>query len=76
MDKSFISLGAADNKNPLSQLNKTLDKANASIQNFAQVRLLEFKQAEMGYEPPLEQEQEEKAMVLSTIIDVREKISV
>lgn len=76
MDKSFISLGAADNKNPLSQLNKTLDKANASIQNFVQVRLLEFKQAEMGYEPPLEQEQEEKAMVLSTIIDVREKISV
>ncbi len=27
----------------IGQLNKTLDKANASIQDFAQVRLLEFK---------------------------------
>ncbi|WP_227671071.1 hypothetical protein [Psychrobacter maritimus] len=44
----------------IGQLNKTLDKANASIQDFAQVRLLEFKQAEMSYEPPLEQEQEKK----------------
>ncbi|WP_201604801.1 plasmid replication DNA-binding protein [Psychrobacter immobilis] len=42
----------------ICQLNKTLDKANASIQDFAQVRLLEFKKAEMGSEPPLEQEQE------------------
>ena len=42
------------------QLNKTLDKANASIQDFAQVRLLEFKQAEMSDEPPLAQEQEKK----------------
>ena len=40
------------------QLNKTLDKANASIQDFAQVRLLEFKKSEQSYEPPLEQEQE------------------
>ena len=44
----------------LSHLNKTLEKANASIQDFAQVRLLEFKQAEISDEPPLEQEQEKK----------------
>ena len=44
----------------IGQLNKTLDKANASIQDFAQVRLLEFKQAEMSDEPPLVQEQEKK----------------
>ncbi|MEZ2693419.1 plasmid replication DNA-binding protein [Psychrobacter faecalis] len=42
----------------ISQLNKTLEKANASIHDFAQVRLLEFKQAEISYEPPLEQEKE------------------
>jgi len=42
----------------IAQLNKTLDKANASIQDFAQVRLLEFKKSEQGYEPPLAQEQE------------------
>lgn len=29
----------------IGQLNKTLDKANASIQDFAQVRLLEFKKS-------------------------------
>lgn len=33
----------------ISQLNKTLDKANASIQDFAQIRLLEFKKAESEY---------------------------
>ena len=44
----------------IGQLNKTLDKANASIQDFAQVRLLEFKQAEISDEPPLAQEQEKK----------------
>ena len=44
----------------IGQLNKTLEKANASIHDFAQVRLLEFKQTEMGYEPPLEKEQEKK----------------
>ena len=44
----------------IGQLSKTLDKANASIQDFAQVRLLEFKQAEMSDEPPLAQEQEKK----------------
>ena len=42
----------------IGQLNKTLDKANASIQDFAQVKLLEFKQVEMSHETPLEQEQE------------------
>ena len=42
------------------QLNKTLDKANASIQDFAQVRLLEFKKPEQSYEPPLEQEKEKR----------------
>lgn len=35
----------------ISQLNKTLEKANASIHDFAQVRLLEFKQLEPRYEP-------------------------
>ena len=44
----------------ISQLNKTLHKANASIHDFAQVRLLEFKQTEMNYETPLQQEQETK----------------
>ena len=44
----------------ISQLNKTLEKANASIQDFAQVRLLEFKQAEMSDEPLLEPEQEKR----------------
>ena len=39
----------------IAQLNKTLDKANASIQDFAQVRLLEFKKSEAEYEPPVEQ---------------------
>ena len=42
----------------IAQLNKTLDKANASIQDFAQVRLLEFKKAEQSHEPPIEQEKE------------------
>jgi transcriptional regulator of acetoin/glycerol metabolism len=35
----------------IDQLNKTLEKANASIHDFAQVRLLEFKQFEPDYEP-------------------------
>jgi len=39
----------------ISQLNKTLDKANASIYDFAQVRLLEFKQFSSNDEPQLEQ---------------------
>ena len=39
----------------ISQLNKTLDKANASIHDFAQVRLLEFKQLSSDDEPQPEQ---------------------
>ena len=39
----------------ISQLNKTLEKANASIHDFAQVRLLEFKQFEHDDEPQPEQ---------------------
>ena len=35
----------------IAQLNKTLEKANASIHDFAQVRLLEFKKFESDYEP-------------------------
>ena len=40
----------------IGQLNKTLDKANASIQDFAQVRLLEFKKSELIGEPEPEKE--------------------
>ena len=39
----------------IGQLNRTLDKANASIHDFAQVRLLEFKQLSSDDEPQLEQ---------------------
>jgi len=38
----------------ISQLNKTLEKANASIHDFAQVRLLEFKQFGSNDEPQSE----------------------
>ena len=55
----------------ISQLNKTLDKANASIQDFAQVRLLEFKKSEQGYEPPVEQEKEKTDN--STVATVEKK---
>ena len=40
----------------ISQLNKTLEKANASIHDFAQVKLLEFKGVEGKQEPQTEQE--------------------
>ena len=39
----------------IGQLNKTLDKANASIQDFAQVKLLEFKKSE-----PIDESKPEK----------------
>ena len=39
----------------IGQLNKTLEKANASIHDFAQVRLLEFKQFEPDDQPQPEQ---------------------
>ena len=56
----------------ISQLNKTLDKANASIQDFAQVRLLEFRKFEQGYKlPPLEQEKEKTED--STVATVEKK---
>lgn len=56
----------------ISQLNKTLDKANASIQDFAQVRLLEFRKSEQGYKPPpLEQEKEKTED--STVATVEKK---
>ena len=41
----------------VGQLNKTLEKANASIHDFAQVRLLEFKQFEPADETQPEQKQ-------------------
>ncbi|MGP5706550.1 plasmid replication DNA-binding protein [Psychrobacter namhaensis] len=50
------------------QLNKTLDKANASIQDFAQVRLLEFKKAEMSHEPLIEEETND-----STVATIQKK---
>ena len=57
----------------IAQLNKTLDKANASIQDFAQVRLLEFKQAEMSDEPPLKPEQEQEKKDDSTVATAQKK---
>ena len=51
----------------IGQLNKTLDKANASIQDFAQVRLLEFKQFEPDDEPQPDKRKDE------TVITVVEK---
>ena len=42
----------------IGQLNKTLEKANASIHDFAQVRLLEFKQFEPDDEPQAEKEKD------------------
>ena len=41
----------------IGQLNKTLDKANASIQDLAQVRLLEFRQSETDDKIQSEQKQ-------------------
>ncbi len=40
-------------------LNNTLEKANASIRDFAQVRLLEFKQLEPNDEPQSEKEKDD-----------------
>ena len=48
----------------LSQLNKTLEKANASIYNFAQVRLLEFRQSDLDDELQSEQKQNSEAVVI------------
>ena len=43
----------------IGQLNKTLEKANASIHDFAQVRLLEFKQFEPDDQPQHEKENDD-----------------
>ena len=55
----------------LSQLNKTLDKANASIQDFAQVRLLEFKQSQPNDEP--QPEKEKDAPVISAVAQKKKR---
>ena len=49
----------------IGQLNKTLEKANASIHDFAQVRLLEFKKIELNNE--LQPEQEKDDMSAPTV---------
>lgn len=49
----------------VGQLNKTLDKANASIQDFAQVRLLEFRQSEPDDEIQSEQKQNTKIAAIA-----------
>lgn len=51
----------------IGQLNKTLEKANASIHDFAQVRLLEFKQFEPDDKPQPDERKDD------TVIPVVEK---
>lgn len=55
----------------LSQLNKTLEKANASIYDFAQVRLLEFKQSQSNGELQLEKEQD--APIISAVAQKKKR---
>ena len=55
----------------LSQLNKTLEKANASIHDFAQVRLLEFKQSQPNDEP--QPEKEKDAPVISAVAQKKKR---
>lgn len=55
----------------IGQLNKTLDKANASIQDFAQVRLLEFKQSQPNDEP--QPEKEKDAPVISAVAQKKKR---
>ena len=58
----------------LSQLNKTLEKANASIHDFAQVRLLEFKQSQPNDEPQPEKEKEkEKDHITDSMVDKKKR---
>ena len=54
----------------VSQLNKTLDRANASIRDFAQVRLLEFKQSEADDEP---QPKQEKADTIAPVAEQKKR---
>lgn len=49
----------------IAQLNKTLDKANASIQDLAQVRLLEFRQSEPNDKIQSEQKQDTEITVIA-----------
>ena len=55
----------------LNHLNKTLEKANASIQDFAQVRLLEFKQSQPNDEP--QPEKEKDAPVISAVAQKKKR---
>ena len=55
----------------IGQLNKTLDKANASIQDFAQVRLLEFKQSQPNDEP--QPEKEKDAPIISAVAQKKKR---
>ena len=54
----------------ISQLNKMLEKANASIQDFAQVRLLEFKKFEPDDEP---QPDERKDHTIIPVVEKKKK---
>lgn len=73
LKNEYLSQQVSDQKNlienyqsQIAQLNKTLDKANTSIQNFAQVRLLEFKTSETDYELPLEQKSDDLSVIAVT----------
>nr|WP_193216012.1 plasmid replication DNA-binding protein [Psychrobacter sp.]QJS05541.1 DNA replication protein [Psychrobacter sp.] len=54
----------------IGQLNKALEKANASIHDFAQVRLLEFKQFEPDNEP---QSDKRKDNTVIPVVDEKKK---
>lgn len=77
LKNEYLSQQVNDQKNlienyqsQIAQLNKTLDKANTSIQNFAQVRLLEFKTSETNYEVPLEQKSDDLSV---TVVNKKKK---
>jgi len=54
----------------IGQLNKTLEKANASIHDFAQVRLLEFKQFKTDNEP---QPDKKKNEAITPVVEKKKK---
>ena len=54
----------------IGQLNKTLEKANASIHDFAQVRLLEFKQFEPDDEPQPDKRKED---TIIPVVELKKK---
>ena len=77
LKNEYLSQQVNDQKNliesyqsQIAQLNKTLDKANTSIQNFAQIRLLEFKTSETNYEVPLEQKSDDLSV---TVVNKKKK---